>query len=163
MTKKRMVCAGLILLVLLLPSSVSPQNRERRGRLRVTVVGGPNSAPINGAEVMVKSTAAARSFAESAPTNSNGVASISEVPFGPVVIQATARGWRPSGDQLLLAAEKLNVVIRLEQVGPGTEPSPFTIAPSSFSSFVSPLREIRTVANVVRRSRQRSRRGRRHH
>lgn len=108
------------LLVVGLPLALVSQ--ERKGKIQVTVHGGTSNSPVKGADVHVRSSSG--EFEDSAQTNNNGVASLSNVPHGTMLIQITARGWRTAGGQHVLNGERLNVSVTLDKVEAMPSPSP---------------------------------------
>src|SRR5438270_12505494 len=100
--KALLICSGLVFLASI---GVFPKSSERgnqnRTNLHVEVTGlgsdnGRSQAPIVGAEVLVKSLARDQDFEETSQSNSQGVASVADVPFGSTLIQVTAQGWKSS-------------------------------------------------------------------
>jgi len=102
--------------------------------LRVVVIGTrkvgghKQTLPIAGAQVLVKSEVPSSQFEETLATDSQGVASVSNVRKGPVLIQVTAQGWPTAGTRTQLT--KANETITIEMTAPeAASPSP-TPAPS---------------------------------
>jgi hypothetical protein len=109
------------LLILLLPMAIVAQGtvggaaaRESNGRLRLVVTGGDESKPVKGADVLVRWQTGDRVLHETTKTNSQGVANISSVRHGTIVIQITALGWKTAGRQQDFRDES-PIVIHLEQ------------------------------------------------
>ena len=88
--------------------------RETRGRLQVIVTGGGESKPVNGADVLVRWQTGDKLFEESTKTDSQGVANISSVPHGTILVQITALGWKTSGLQFDFKNES-PIPVHLEQ------------------------------------------------
>jgi Carboxypeptidase regulatory-like domain len=119
-------------LVLLLAGTLLSQEpprapREQKGRLRVTVTSTENNEPIAGADVSVRLPDG--SFEDSTKTDSQGVANIANVPYGNLVIQTYARGYKNWGGHVDFKNEKL-VPVKLE---PNEKPKP-TPTPTPTSS-----------------------------
>lgn len=103
MTKRRSAwIASICLMLLFLPAASFSQDtaaprpaRERKGRLRLVVTGGSN--PLKGADVIVRSGDG--EFSENTNTNAQGAANMANVPFGLIIVQVTAQGWKTSGRQ----------------------------------------------------------------
>jgi len=73
-----------------------------------------------------------QSFEEPLSTDANGIANVSNVPRGPVLIQVTAQGWPNAGirQQLTKKNETISIVLTAEG---GASPTP-TPAPSPSAS-----------------------------
>jgi hypothetical protein len=115
------------LLILLLPMATFAQGtvggaptRETNGRLRLVVTGGDESKPVKGADVLIRWQTGDRVLHETTKTNSQGVANISSVRHGAIVIQVTALGWKTAGRQQDFRDES-PIVIHLE---PEQRPTP---------------------------------------
>ena len=114
------------LMVVILPFALFSQEQVQKGRVQVTV-SNPNGAPVRNAEVTVRNESG--EYDESASTNSNGVAQLSNVPRGAVRILVTARGFKNFGGHEALTHDRLVLSIRLEKDGtsaPSPSPSPST-------------------------------------
>ena len=116
----------LLLLLLVLPAASSSQNllrpnKDKKGMLHVVVTGGDQAKPINGADVAVRSGDG--QFLENTNTNAQGAASMSNVPFGVIVVQVAAMGWKTSGSQYDFK-EGISIQVKLEADHPATPPQP---------------------------------------
>jgi hypothetical protein len=119
----------VFLILLVLPSTGSSQdplkpNKEKKAVLHVVVTGGNKANPVNGADITVRSSDGA--FAENTNTNAQGSAIVSNVPFGSIVIQVTAQGWKTQGRQIDFKEEKF-IQVNLESnqtTPPPPQPSP---------------------------------------
>ncbi len=121
----RLSIVSICLIVLLLPAASSSQdllrpNKDKRGRLHVVVTGGDKAKPISGADVTVRS--ADGDFSENTNTNAQGTANMSNVPFGMIIVQVAAQGWKTSGGQYDFK-EGISVQVNLESEQK-PEPSP---------------------------------------
>ncbi|HUS10509.1 MAG TPA: carboxypeptidase-like regulatory domain-containing protein [Pyrinomonadaceae bacterium] len=118
----------VFLILLVLPGTGSSQdplkpNKEKKAMLHVVVTGGDKTRPVNGADVTVRSGDGA--FAENTNTNVQGAATVSNVPFGSIVIQITAQGWKTHGRHIDFKEEKfIQVNLESNQTVPAPEPSP---------------------------------------
>ena len=122
MNKHRIAIAVVLaILVICLPGALASQE-QKKGRVQISVTGGASATPVKGADVLVRS--ASGDFQETNETNAHGVAILSNVPQGALVILVTARGWRNSATQLVLNAERLNVNVNLVAEQPPATPSP---------------------------------------
>jgi len=91
---------------------------KQKGRLRVAVTSSENNQPISGADVLVRRPDG--TFEESTKTDSQGVANIANVPYGNLVIQTLARGYKNWGAQVDFKTEKA-VAVKLD---PDEKPKP---------------------------------------
>jgi len=105
--------------MLLLPLALFPQEPEKKAKekkettnLRIQVTGGEHDKPVAGADVYVESETEEESF--NATTNDAGVARVSKVPRGKVLIQVTADGWKTFGKKYELNREEQTIKIVLE-------------------------------------------------
>ena len=120
-----LICTGIMFL---LPLATFSRVVERRNKsftkLRVVVTGGRQSVPVVGADVLVKSLAEGEAFEDTVPTDSQGVANVSEVPLGTVLIQVTALGWTTSTGQYELNKKEQTIPIQLKEVEEKPTPTP---------------------------------------
>ena len=128
--KAFLICTGLVFLASI---GVFPKSSERRhqnrANLHVEVTGPRRSgqAAVVGAEVLIKSLARGQDFEETSKTDSQGVASVADVPFGSTLIQVTAQGWKNSGDRYELNRKDQTIKIQLtaaEEERPTPSPTP---------------------------------------
>lgn len=117
-------------IVMLLPNPTFPQEPEPKPRdkkekkkepavteLRIEVVLGEASAPVQNEDVIVSSEAEDATFSESRlPTNSRGVVTLSRVPRGRLLIQIFAKGCKKFGRRYELKQEKETIRIVLEKL-----------------------------------------------
>lgn len=106
-------------LILLQPSSgLAQQPEQKRTRLEIVVTAAESSEAVAGAEVFVKSEAEdseSGMFEETVTTNRRGLARLSSVPRGTVLIQVTARGCKNFGKRYDLNQESQTIEIKLEK------------------------------------------------
>lgn len=114
---------GAVLVVLLaisasLRASVVVQNKTK---LRITVSGKKSDKRISiaGADVLLRSNDGG--FEANPSTDSKGIANVSEVPYGKVLIQVTAAGWETFGQFYDLNRKELTIPVELE---PSQQPTP---------------------------------------
>jgi hypothetical protein len=123
---RRVVSICLILLALSAASSsqglLAPK-RVRKGMLHIIVTGGDKAKPVNGADVIVRSSDG--EFSENTNTNAQGDANMSNVPFGSIVVQVVALGWKTSGRQYDFKEEKpIQVNLAADKTEKPSEPTP---------------------------------------
>ncbi len=127
---KSPVCGSivLVLVLLVLPGTGSSQdplraNKDKKAMLHLFVTGGDKAKPVDGADVIVRSGDGA--FAENTNTNAQGAASVSNVPFGSIMVQVIAPGWKTSGRQFDFKKEEvIQVNLESDQKEKAPEPSP---------------------------------------
>lgn len=118
----------ILVVILFLPVSFLSQDlstqKEKKGRLRIVVIGNGNTKPISGADVIVRSGDG--EFEDSTKTDSQGLANIGSVPHGNLKIQILAMGWRTWGGQVDFKDDKpIQVTLEKEQTeGPSPSPTP---------------------------------------
>jgi hypothetical protein len=130
---KNVICRSIVLIAVLLVlraagwSQDSPKPvKEKKAMLHVTVTGGNKAQAVRGADVIVRSGDGA--FAEITNTNAQGAASISNVPFGSIMLQVAAQGWKTSGRHLDFKKEEF-IQIKLESEQKEAEPAPSPTPP----------------------------------
>jgi hypothetical protein len=137
MWTSRTLSIGFMLLFLMcmgVVSSIAETANQARTNLQIVVtgtrkVGSTNeTGPVVNAQVLVKSEVPGENFEEPLSTDSHGIANVSNVPRGPVLIQVTAQGWINGGIRQQLAKKDETISIVLTAEG-GASPSP-TPAPS---------------------------------
>jgi hypothetical protein len=130
-----LICATLILFLpnAIFPQEPEPKNKDKKENkeskenkenkekkvsvtsLRIEVTALDLGDPVNSADVFVKSEAADTRFDRAVKTNDRGVANLPGVPRGPVLVQVTARGFKPCGSRYELTQEKEIKQVRLER------------------------------------------------
>ena len=105
--------------ILLLPLASLPREPDKKSKeknettnLRIQVTGGEPEKPVGGANVHVESETEDQTF--DVRTNDAGVAKVSKVPRGRVLIQVTADGWKTFGQRYELNKEEQTIKITLE-------------------------------------------------
>ena len=124
MTKKALlISAALVLLPIVLIPRAAGQGNQNLTKLRVTVTGQKSGTtqPVAGADVLVRSNVG--EFEETARTDSQGNADISDVPFGKTLIQVTAPGWNNHGHTHELNKKEQTIQVQLTSTAQGS-PSP---------------------------------------
>jgi len=118
-------------------------SNQARTNLQVVVTGirkvaGRNqTGPVVGAQVLVKSEVQDEDFEVS--TDSQGVANVSNVPRGSVLIQVTAQGWISAGMRHELTKKEQTVKIEMKaEEGPSPSPTPSTTPSPSPSPSPTP-------------------------
>ncbi len=126
---------GVVLLALtssaVVPGTADTANQARTN-LQVVVTGTRKVAGSNqtqsvvGAQVLVRSEMRDEDFEETLSTDTHGVANVSNVPRGPVLIQVTAQGWINAGvrQELTKKDETIKIVLTTEEVASPSSPSP---------------------------------------
>lgn len=105
------------LLVLLVTLATRAQEPElKRTRLQIEVTAGDPLEPVKNAEVFVTSESDNFTFEETVTTNRQGVARLSGVPRGRVLIQVTAKGCKNFGNRYDLDQESQTIQIKLEKL-----------------------------------------------
>ena len=128
------ICIGLVF-VASIGASPKPSKRgnQNRANLHVEVTGlkkvngRSQAAAVVGADILVRSLARDQDFSETSQTNSQGVASVADVPYGTTLIQVTAQGWKNSGDRYELNRRDQTIKIQLkeiEEARPSPTPTP---------------------------------------
>jgi len=117
----------VVLLPIVLISRASGEGNQNHTKLRVSVTGNKSGAtqPVAGADVLVRSKTG--QFEETARTDSQGNADISNVPFGKTLIQVTAPGWNNHGQTHELNKKELTIQVQLTSTGqenPTPTPTP---------------------------------------
>jgi len=103
------------------------------------VAGGNQTGPVVGAQVLVKSDVQDEDFEETLSTDPQGVANVSNVPRGSVLIQVTAQGWISAGMRHELTKKEQTVKIEMTaEEGPSPSPTPSTTPSPSPSASPSP-------------------------
>lgn len=134
LTKTVLIGAGLAALLTIavsLEASV-PRNQnlnQNQTKLRITVNGkrSGQSRSVAGADILLKANNG--NFEANPSTDAQGIANISQVPFGKVIIQVTAAGWKTFGHTYDLNRREQTITIELK---PASEPTPTpTPAPTS--------------------------------
>ena len=113
-----------------LRASVPGTQNHNQTKLKISVSGkrsGQNTS-IAGADILLRSQNG--NFEANPTTDSQGVANISAVPFGKVLIQVTAAGWKTFGHNYDLNKKEQSITIELK---PSQEPTPAP-APSPTST-----------------------------
>jgi hypothetical protein len=120
---KHRICVAVVLaiFVICLPDTVGSQE-HKKGRVQITVTGGASSAPIKGADVVLRS--ADGDFQETDQTNSHGVSVLTNVPQGTLLITIVAPGWKTSGSQHVLNSDRLSITINMVSDRPPPTPTP---------------------------------------
>jgi hypothetical protein len=132
--KTLLICIGIVFVASTagFPKSAKRGNQNRTN-LHVEVTGlkkgngRGQAAAVVGADILVRSLARDQDFSETSQTNSQGVASVAEVPFGTTLIQVTAQGWKNSGDRYELNRRDQTIKIQLkeaEEAAPSPSPTP---------------------------------------
>ena len=105
--------AMVVLLPIVLIPRASRKGNQNHTKLRVTVTGNKSGTtqPVAGADVLVRSNTG--EFEETARTNSQGNADISDVPFGKTLIQVTAPGWNNHGHTHELNKKEQTIQVQL--------------------------------------------------
>ena len=123
--------AGAVLLLAIAASlrASVPQNQNQT-KLRITVNGKKSgqSLSVAGADVLLRTSDG--DFEANPTTDAQGIANISQVPFGRVLIQVTAAGWKTFGHTYELNKREQTITIELK---PAQEPTP-TPRPAPTSS-----------------------------
>lgn len=128
-----LICIGLVLVASIGVFPKPKKGNQNRTNLHVEVTGlkkvnGRNqAAAVVGADIMVRSLARDQDFSETSQTNSQGFASVADVPFGTTLIQVTASGWKNSGDRYELNRKDQTIKIQLKEVeeaSPSPTPTP---------------------------------------
>ncbi|MGZ8843470.1 MAG: hypothetical protein ACXW18_07395 [Pyrinomonadaceae bacterium] len=124
LTKTVLIGAGLAALLTIavsLEASVPRNQNQNQTKLRITVNGkrSGQSRSVEGADILLKANNG--NFEANPSTDSQGIANISQVPFGKVVIQVTAVGWRTFGHTYDLNRREQTITIELK---PAAEPTP---------------------------------------
>lgn len=119
--------AMLVLLPIVLIRRASGHGNQNFTKLRVTVTGNKSGAsqPVAGADVLVRSNTG--EFEETAKTDPQGNADISDVPFGKTLIQVTAQGWNNHGHTHELKKKEQTIQVQLTstaQESPTPTPTP---------------------------------------
>lgn len=114
--------AGLMMVVVIaasLHAAVLSSQNQNQTKLRISVSGkkAGQSASIAGADILLRSGDG--DFEANPTTDGQGVANISAVPFGKVLIQVTAAGWKTFGHNYDLNKKEQSIVIELK---PAQEP-----------------------------------------
>jgi hypothetical protein len=96
------------------------QEKELFSNLRIEVTGGEKSTPVDSASVYVKfnkerTLAKDRIIEMNLKTNREGVAKVSAVPRGKVLIQVIAPGWKTFGQWYDLEQEEHTIRINLQK------------------------------------------------
>jgi hypothetical protein len=125
-TKTILIGAGLVALLTIavsLKASV-PRNQnqnQNQTRLRITVNGkrSGQTKSVANADILLKANNG--NFEANPSTDSQGVANIAQVPFGKVIIQVTAAGWKTFGHSYDLNKREQTITIELK---PAQEPTP---------------------------------------
>jgi len=116
----------VVLLQIVLVSRASGEGNQNLTKLRVTVTGNKSGAkPVAGADVLVRSQTG--EFEETAKTDPQGNADISDVPFGKTLIQVTAPGWNNHGQTHELNKKEQTIQVQLTSAGeenPTPTPTP---------------------------------------
>jgi len=120
LNKRILICAGLMVL-LALSASLRASVVQNKTKLRITVSGkkSDGSMSIAGADVLLRSTDGV--FEANPSTDSKGVANVSQVPYGKVLIQVTAAGWKTFGQFYDLNRKEQTIPVELE---PSPQPTP---------------------------------------
>jgi hypothetical protein len=132
--KALVICIGLVFLASTAGFSKSAKRgNQNRTNLHVEVTGlrrvngRGQAAAVVGADILVRSLARDQDFSETSQTNSQGIASVAEVPYGTTLIQVTAAGWKNSGDRYELNRKDQTIKIQLqeaEEAAPSPTPTP---------------------------------------
>jgi hypothetical protein len=123
----RLISPGLIILLTIAARpGAAERTIQNRANLRIVVSGQKSStnqpAPIAGADVLVRSDDG--SFLVNPPTDSQGVASASDVPFGKTLIQVTMPGWITDGQTYELNQKEQTIEIKLKPSEGAPTPTP---------------------------------------
>jgi hypothetical protein len=132
--KALVICIGFVFVAAIgvYPRS-STRGNQNRTNLHVEVTGlkkvngRGQAAAVVGADILVRSLARDQDFSETSQTNSQGIASVAEVPYGATLIQVTAPGWKNSGDHYELNRRDQTIKIQLkeaEETAPSPSPTP---------------------------------------
>lgn len=120
LNKRILIGAGLVVL-LTISASLRATVVQNKTKLRITVSGKRSDKTISiaGADVLVRSNDGG--FEATPPTDSKGIANVSEVPYGKVLIQVTAAGWVTFGRFYDLNKKEQTIPVELE---PSQQPTP---------------------------------------
>ena len=132
--KALLICLGSVFLAAIgvFPRSFA-RAKQNRTNLHIEVTGlksvngRDQAAGVAGAKVLVKALAADQEFEETSATNSQGVASVADVPYGTTLIQVTAQGWKNSGNRYELNKRDQTIKVQLkeaEEAAPSPSPTP---------------------------------------
>jgi hypothetical protein len=97
-----------------------PQRPESISRLTIEVTGGDKDAPVENASVYVKYVEEHKLFKDkkfelNVKTNREGMAHVPDAPFGKVLIQVVAEGWKTYGKWLEITDAKQTIKVHLEK------------------------------------------------
>ena len=118
----------ICLILLFLPAASFSQDplrivKEKKGRLHLVVTGGDKAIPVSGADVTVRTGDG--EFAENTNTDAQGAANMSSVPFGTIVVQVVAMGWKTSGREYdFKEGTSIQVKLEPDQKERAPEPTP---------------------------------------
>ena len=122
---QRIIClgGGLIFCLTIAVRLTASARQTNFTKLRITVSGKKSGSDVSvaGADVLVRSSNG--DFEANPTTDASGVASVSDVPFGKVLIQVTAAGWKTFGHTYDLNKKEQTVAIDLKPAE-GAAPSP---------------------------------------
>jgi hypothetical protein len=125
-TKLFITTVAIVGLTLTAAVSVGSETVRDKTKLRVEVMGvrtsGGAAEPIAGADVLVKSQT--EDFEELATTDGQGVAQISDVPYGKTLIQVTAEGFQTNGQTHELKQKEHTIKVELKPADAPPEASP---------------------------------------
>ena len=159
-----LVSLGLIVLLIIAARPPATEGTtQNRARLRILVSGersgSHQSEPIAGADVLVRSDDG--NFMVTPTTDSQGMASATEVPFGKTLIQVTAQGWTTDGHSYDLNRREQTIAIKLkpsQEATPTPSPSPTPNMRLAGLSSQPTSRRLRTglqrVARLVHRAKK---------
>jgi hypothetical protein len=120
-------------------SALRTDNSTFWAKLRVSVTGNKSGAtqPVAGADVLVRSQTG--EFEETAKTDPQGNADISDVPFGETLIQVTAPGWNNHGQTHELKKKEETIEVQLTSTSQETPtPTPTPTATPTPTPFEQP-------------------------
>jgi len=95
----------------------TPREARKTFTLQIEVTAGDPPNSIDRAAVRVRSEEGGASFTKEIKTNRQGVASVSQVPKGKLVIQVVAKRWDTFGDEYTLTEDNQTIRITLKKSG----------------------------------------------